>query len=398
MGKVMSNSKRVIFVIVLLFIALGQYYIDIYLPAFPEIQRDFGTTHDMVQYTLSIYLLTLGLSQLIYGELADSYGRKKPLIIGFILSIVGTVFSIFSNSVDMLIISRAVQGCGLGAMVAVGVPICVDIFKDKELLIAFLYLTLAVSLPPIIAPFIGGTILLWFSWKIIFILLLILNIVILCFILFWLPETNMRPTGDFSVKKLSKNILFVVSHYEFICATLVMVFAWSIIIIFNVLGPFLFQLKFNFSPYQYGIITLILGFSYFSAILLNRFLVKYYSSLTLTIISVLTGLSVGVIFFLIELFIGCSPLFVVIFVFLLIFPTGVLYSNCMAISLEKFKDNSGIAIAVQQLIQLVGWSAITVILSMCGYSIIILSSACLIVAGLGVVFLCLYLYKIKYKI
>lgn len=391
----MSNSKKVIFGVVLLFIALGQYYIDIYLPAFPDIQSDFRTTHDMVQYTLSVYLLALGLSQLIYGEYADSYGRKKPLIIGFVLSIIGTLVSIFSNSIEMLIISRIIQGCGLGAMVAVGVPVCVDIFKGKELLVAFLYLTLAVSLPPIIAPFIGGTILLWFSWKIIFVLLLLLSVIIFCLILFCLPETNMKPTGDFSFKKLFRNIVFVLSHYEFICATMIMVFAWSVIIIFNVLGPFLFQLKFNFTPYQYGIITLILGFSYFSAILLNRLLVRYYTSFTLTIFSVITALVVGVLFFFTEFFIGCSPFVVIIFIFLVIFPAGILYSNCMAISLENFKDNTGIAIAVQQLIQLVGWSAITVIISMCGYSIIILSSACLIAATLGTIFLCLYIYREK---
>ncbi len=390
-----SNSKRVIFIVVLLFIALGQYYIDIYLPAFPDIQNDFRTTHDMVQYTLSVYLLALGLSQLIYGEYADSYGRKNPLIIGFVLSIIGTLVSIFSNSIEMLIVSRIIQGCGLGSMVAVGVPICVDIFKGKELLVAFLYLTLAVSLPPIIAPFIGGTILLWFSWKIIFVLLLLLSVIIFFLVLFWLPETNMKPTGAFSVKKLVKNTLYVLSHYEFICATMIMVFAWSVIIIFNALGPFLFQLKFNFTPYQYGIITLILGFSYFTAILLNRLLVRYYAPFTLTIVSVITALIVGVLFFFTEFFIGCSPFGVIIFVFLIIFPAGVLYSNCMAISLEKFKDNTGIAIAVQQLIQLVGWSAITVIISMCGYTVIILSSACLIAATLGTMFLCLYLYRKK---
>ncbi len=125
------KSKFWIFTIILLIGCLSQMGSDIYSPSVPAIAQALHTHLGLVQWTMAIYMLGVALSLLFYGPLSDSIGRKKPLIIGLSLVLLGNVICLLSRNINTLLIGRFVQGCGAGACAGLWRAIFRDVFKDS---------------------------------------------------------------------------------------------------------------------------------------------------------------------------------------------------------------------------------------------------------------------------
>src|SRR4051794_36235807 len=110
------NSKFYITVYLLLLISLGYVVTDIYLPSLPALTVHFHASDNKVQMTLFSYLLSFSLAPLICGPLSDHIGRKKVLLAGVIIGTLATLGCLFAQNIDLLIISRFIQGFGMGAV------------------------------------------------------------------------------------------------------------------------------------------------------------------------------------------------------------------------------------------------------------------------------------------
>jgi MFS family permease len=95
-----------------LVMAIGPLAIDMYLPALPALQTQFGTSAARVQHTLSAYLFGLALGQLAFGPIADRYGRKPALVAGLALFVVATVGCVAAGTIEQLVGLRFVQALG----------------------------------------------------------------------------------------------------------------------------------------------------------------------------------------------------------------------------------------------------------------------------------------------
>src|SRR5688572_30228866 len=103
------------FVIILILGALATispFSIDMYLPGFPAIADDLGTTIDQVQLSLTSYFVGIAVGQMLYGPLLDRYGRIKPLYAGLFVYVIASIGCAMTSSVDALIIARFVQALG----------------------------------------------------------------------------------------------------------------------------------------------------------------------------------------------------------------------------------------------------------------------------------------------
>ena len=98
--------------------AVGPLSIDMYLPALPAIEAGLATDVASVQLTLTLYFLAFGVAQLVYGPLADQYGRKRPLYAGLAIFIAASIGCAFAPTIGWLIAFRFLQGLG-GAVVMV---------------------------------------------------------------------------------------------------------------------------------------------------------------------------------------------------------------------------------------------------------------------------------------
>lgn len=168
---------------------LAPLSIDMYLPTFPTIAREFGTTAAHIQLTLSGYMVGFTLGQLFYGPISDRFGRRPVLISGIALYAVMTVFCATATSIESLIVFRFFQAVGGGAGTVLSRAIIRDLYSGPQMA-RIMSITLTIILfAPMVAPVFGGYLLVWFGWRAVFWALVVCAIVALSVAVFGLRES-----------------------------------------------------------------------------------------------------------------------------------------------------------------------------------------------------------------
>jgi DHA1 family bicyclomycin/chloramphenicol resistance-like MFS transporter len=144
---------------------LAPFSLDLYLPALPAIAGDLHASAASVQLTLPVFFVGLAISQLLFGSLADHVGRRPPLICGLALVVMGSVGCAWAPSVGVLTLCRFVQALGVGAASVIPRAIVRDRFDVAHTARALSLLGLIAGLGPILAPQVGGLLLLVGSWR-----------------------------------------------------------------------------------------------------------------------------------------------------------------------------------------------------------------------------------------
>ncbi|RXF03113.1 multidrug effflux MFS transporter [Pseudoalteromonas sp. PS5] len=159
-----TNSKALIFILALLviFCPLG---IDLYLPAFVDMQASLEVSENKIQQTVSIYMLAVGLGQLIAGPLADKYGRKPISLIGISLFAIGAVMASSVSTWSLMMVARVLQGLGACATFVSAFAIVRDSFGHKGSGQMITYLNGIVCFIPALAPILGAWLTVEFGWQ-----------------------------------------------------------------------------------------------------------------------------------------------------------------------------------------------------------------------------------------
>jgi DHA1 family bicyclomycin/chloramphenicol resistance-like MFS transporter len=186
-----KNNQHVIRLALLLglFSTLGPFTIDMYLPAFPEIVKQFDTSASLVQLSLTACLVGLGIGQLVMGSLSDVYGRRNPLLISMAVYVAASLACAFSPHIGLLIAFRFVQGFAASAGIVISRAITRDLYSGHELTKFFSLLVLVGNLGPLVAPVAGSGVLSFTSWIGVFVALALLGIYLLMMTKWGLQET-----------------------------------------------------------------------------------------------------------------------------------------------------------------------------------------------------------------
>ncbi|HLI93951.1 MAG TPA: MFS transporter, partial [Puia sp.] len=186
----MTKGKYFTYVLVLgLLTAIGPFSIDMYLPGFEDIAASLGTTTAMVTLSLSSFFIGISVGQLLYGPLLDRYGRKKPLYAGLGLYLVATFVCMQAKDIETLIILRFIQALGACAAQVAAMAMVRDLFGPQDSAKVFSLLLLVLGASPMTAPTAGGYIVALWSWRVVFLVLLILGGLIAVLTIFLLPES-----------------------------------------------------------------------------------------------------------------------------------------------------------------------------------------------------------------
>lgn len=151
--------------------AVGPLAIDMYLPALPTIAREFRVDSSLVQSSLAAYFIGIAVGQAFYGPLSDRLGRKPILYLGLTLFMVSSIGCALAASVEALITFRFLQALGGCAPIVIPRAIVRDHFDQAGSVRMLSVLMLVMGLAPILAPLIGGQLLVHFGWRAVFWLL-----------------------------------------------------------------------------------------------------------------------------------------------------------------------------------------------------------------------------------
>ena len=169
--------------------AVAPLSIDMYLPGFPAVAREFGVAPGAVQLTLATFFVGLAIGQLFYGPISDRFGRKKPLYVGYTLYGLASLGCALAPGVTALAGWRFVQAIGGCAGMVISRAIVRDRCDPVAAAKAFSVLMLVMGVAPILAPLLGGWVVALAGWRVIFGLLVLFASLCLIAIHFTLEES-----------------------------------------------------------------------------------------------------------------------------------------------------------------------------------------------------------------
>ncbi len=185
-----AKPNLILLLILALLVIFCPMAIDIYLPAFPTIATQFNVTEQQVQQTVAIFMLTVGLGQLIAGPLADKFGRKPVAVVGVSLYAGSALLAYMAPSFAVLMFARALQGLGACATFVVAFAIVRDKYGSERSGQMITYLNGIVCFIPALAPILGAWLTVQFGWRMNFMFLTLFALVGLVITLTLFRETR----------------------------------------------------------------------------------------------------------------------------------------------------------------------------------------------------------------
>jgi MFS transporter, DHA1 family, multidrug resistance protein len=173
---------------------IGPLAIHLFFPAIPAVKAAFGLSDAMAQFTFSVAVFGMAFATLVYGSLADRYGRRPVLLSGLGFFLAGTVISAAATTVPLLVAGRLVQAVGAGCGVTLVRTIARDAYGSERLVQAIAYLTMFYALGPMVSPVIGGALVDMLGWRSVFGFALLAGAVIAASAYWVIYET--RPIGE----------------------------------------------------------------------------------------------------------------------------------------------------------------------------------------------------------
>ncbi|WP_035832712.1 multidrug effflux MFS transporter [Jonesia quinghaiensis] len=142
--------------------------IDMYLPAFPAMATELGTTATGVQLSMTTYLVGLAVGQLIIGPLSDTLGRRRPLLLGTFLAMLAAIAAALAPTATILTAARLIQGLGGAAGLVLARAMISDAERGPRVARLVGILTIIAVIAPVIAPLAGGIIIPTLGWRAVF--------------------------------------------------------------------------------------------------------------------------------------------------------------------------------------------------------------------------------------
>ena len=191
MAQTPSRAVRPALVALLLAqMAFGLLAMTLCIPSMQDWPQQFAASQAQVQLTFSLYVAAYGLVQLVYGPLSDRLGRKRVLMGGLFLAVLGSAAAWLADSLEALLWARALQGAGSAAGMVVGRALVQDLFVGRDRTRMMAYVGMTMGLCPPLATLLGGQMHVVWGWRSNFLVLLLLALVLLLAVWRLLPDTR----------------------------------------------------------------------------------------------------------------------------------------------------------------------------------------------------------------
>lgn len=353
-------NKNRILILFLILLPLVHFSMLLYLPSLPAMQLELHASSKMMRWTLTTFMLGLGISQLVYGPYSDHFGRRPVLFFGLILFLLTTLFCIIATNEPILLVARLLQGIAIGAAPLVAHAVFGEIFKGRELAKATSYNTIVHSVPPLLAPALGGYIQHYLGWRENFMFLFIYGLMITLLLFKFLPETRAKHLRE--KRSLIRHLLAylqLMRHPPFVIYSVCLMCSYGIIITYNLVAPFLLQHIHHLSAARYGELTLLAGIAYLVGAGLNRMGLRWFTPLRLTAFGSMGVVITGILmFYLAQRDLG-NVYFIILPAYATFMCVGLIMPNVLSGAIQQFPTITGTASALSNALMLLGGALIS---------------------------------------
>lgn len=223
---------------------------DMYLPAIPYLGELWNVDLKTINLTLICFFISYSPAILIYGPLSDRFGRRKPLLAGLVLFMVGSILCATAGSVQALICARILQGIGAAGPSSLGLSITKDYYSGSERRKILALTGIIVSLAPMIGPSLGSWAMFFSSWRIIFVFQVIIGIVAFVGII-RMPETHANPR-HIPLSKMAGPYLALFKNTSYLYLTMLFAVSMSPFFAFIAASSDIYIIGFGVSEQTFG--------------------------------------------------------------------------------------------------------------------------------------------------
>ncbi|MDI9222736.1 multidrug effflux MFS transporter [Pantoea sp. EA-12] len=222
---------------------------DIYLPAMPAMS---AALHGDSELTVTGFLIGFAIAQLIWGPISDQLGRKKPLYIGMVIFAVGSAGCALSTDMIQIVFWRVIQAAGACTGPMLARAMIRDLFTRTRAAQMLSTLIIVMAIAPIAGPLLGGQIIRYSQWPVIFWFLAVVGVLMFCSLM-WLPETlPLEKRVKASLGHAFSNYLTLLGNRTYMRFTLCVTFYYVAAYAFIVGSPAVYITYFGVDPQHYG--------------------------------------------------------------------------------------------------------------------------------------------------
>tara|TARA_Y100000589_G_C27179249_1_gene640064 strand:- start:29 stop:1180 length:1152 start_codon:yes stop_codon:yes gene_type:complete len=255
---------------------VGIFATNLYLPSFSNIALDLNASSQSVQLTLTVFLFSFGIFQLLHGPLSDQIGRKKVMIFGLFIFIVASFGAALANSINFLIVMRVLQAIGGSTGMVIARAMVRDVYERDESAKVMAYVGMGSGVSAAAAPLIGGLLQdLTGDWRWGFYSLAIFAVIPLIIIIFLVEETfTPLKKNENKLNSITYSFLTLLKSKKYLLYTLGSGTLNSCFFSFAAAAPFILNNLIDSSASRIGIILLYISIGFLIGNLLSTKLNK----------------------------------------------------------------------------------------------------------------------------
>ena len=313
---------------------------DIYLPSMPSMALELQQPETKIQLTLTLFLISYGVTQIFAGSVVDSFGRYRVTLVSLGLFMVSFLVTALTKDIMVIYAMRVLQGVLAGFAVVAKRAFFVDVFEGEKRKHYLSVMTIVWSVGPIIAPFIGGYLQKLFGWQSNFYVLAIYSFLLLIFELLFSGET-LKVRKPFVIEFVLKEYDILFRAKDFFYGMLMCGVSYAMVIFFNLCGAFIIEHEMGYSEVVAGYVSLILGLAWMAGGFLGKFLIEKdfmpkirlanYTQLFLILLMIFSSFYLNTIYSLVA------------FAFVIQITAGFIFNNYFAYCLGRFPNSAGVA-------------------------------------------------------
>ena len=331
--------------------ALGPLSMDMYLPSLPDIAHVLQAPTARVQLTISSYLIGFAVGQLIYGPLSDSHGRRPVLLVALVLYLASTLGCAASQSIDLLIAARFLQGIGGSGSIVLSRAIVRDLYSGVRAARELSLMSSIAAFAPIVAPMIGGVFQTAFGWRSNFLFMTAAAIVALLVAARLLPETVRKRSGEpISLYALVRGFGAVLRHRGFLVYLGILTLSYAGLFAWISGASVVLQSVYGFSPVTFGSTFAMGAAGYMAGALVAARLVAHLG-LDRTMGLGVTLLAAGGLAMSAAVATGIPGIWLIVAMTGYLAGLGLVLPQAMAGALTPFPDRAGTAASLMGLVQ-----------------------------------------------